>query len=141
MDTGFAIAGVHHLRLTVTDVGRARDFYTGVLGFHVVAEVGATVLVGAGNFFIGLGPASDPSRAGAGDRFDENRVGLDHLSFGVASRAELEAAARRFDELGVPHGGITDLGADFRLYVLAFRDPDNIQLELTASYDGHGGGG
>ncbi len=139
MDTGFTTAGVHHLRLTVTDVGRARDFYTRVLGFRVVAEVGATVLVGAGSFFIGLGPASDPSRVAAGDRFDENRVGLDHLSFGVASRAELEAAARRFDELGVPHGGVTDLGPDFSLYILAFRDPDNIQLELTASYDGQGG--
>ena len=140
METGFAITGVHHLRLTVTDVGRARAFYTGVLGFQVVAEFGATVLVGAGNFFIGLGPASDPSRAGAGDRFDENRIGLDHLSFGVASRAELEAAARRFDELGVPHGGVVDLGPEFRLFILAFRDPDNIQLELTAGYDQSGSG-
>ena len=136
MATEFAITGVHHLRLTVTDVGRARDFYTRVLGFQVIAEIGATVLVSAGSFFMGIGPASDPAQAGADDRFNENRVGLDHLSFGVASRAELEAAARRFTELGVPHGGITDLGPDFRLYILAFRDPDNIQLELSASYDG-----
>jgi hypothetical protein len=35
---------------------------------------------------------------------------------------------------GVPHGEITDLGDVFGLYVLAFRDPDNIQLELTAAY-------
>lgn len=139
METGLSINGVHHLRLTVTDVARARDFYTRVLGFQVVAEFGPTVLVGAGSFFIGLGPASDPTRAGAGDRFDENRVGLDHLSFGVPSRAELEAAARRFDELGVPHGGIADLGPEFRLSILAFRDPDNIQLELSAPYDEAGG--
>jgi hypothetical protein len=26
------------------------------------------------------------------------------------------------------------LGDAFGLYILAFRDPDNIQLELTASY-------
>ena len=140
MDTGFTINGVHHLRLTVTDVARARDFYTGVLGFQVIAEFGSTVLVGAVGFFIGLGPANDPTRAGTGDRFDENRVGLDHLSFGVASRTELEAAARRFDELGVPHGGVVDLGPDFRLFILAFRDPDNIQLELSAGYDQSGGG-
>jgi hypothetical protein len=35
---------------------------------------------------------------------------------------------------GVPHGEITDLGDVFGLYILAFRDPDNIQLELTAAY-------
>ena len=29
---------IHHLRLTVTDVQRSREFYTGLLGFTVVAE-------------------------------------------------------------------------------------------------------
>ncbi|MFN8454177.1 MAG: VOC family protein [Anaerolineae bacterium] len=60
-------------------------------------------------------------------------MGLDHLSLSVGSRADLEAAVRLFDERGVPHGEIKDLTA-FSLYVLAFRDPDNIQLELTAAY-------
>jgi len=46
----------------------------------------------------------------------------------------LEQAARWFGQNGVPHGEIKDLGEDFRIYVLAFRDPDNIQLELTAPY-------
>ena len=30
---------------------------------------------------------------------------------------------------------IKDPGPDFGIYVLAFRDPDNIQLELTAPYE------
>ena len=29
---------IHHLRLTVTDVQRSREFYTSLLGFQVVAE-------------------------------------------------------------------------------------------------------
>ncbi len=29
---------IHHLRLTVTDVQRSREFYTGLLGFQVVVE-------------------------------------------------------------------------------------------------------
>jgi glyoxylase I family protein len=29
---------IHHLRLTVTDVKRSREFYTGLLGFEVIAE-------------------------------------------------------------------------------------------------------
>jgi len=32
---------------------------------------------------------------------------------------------------GVPHGDIIEL-ASFGIYILPFRDPDNIQLELTA---------
>ena len=29
---------IHHLRLTVTDLQRSRDFYTSLLGFQVAAE-------------------------------------------------------------------------------------------------------
>ncbi len=136
---------IHHLRLTVTDVARSRAFYTQVLGFGSAAEVapppdhpehgrisealqGGIVLIN-GNLLMGLRPA-----APAGDRFDENRVGLDHLSFNGGTRADLERALTALDEWGVPHGEIRDLGPGFGLYILEFRDPDNIQLELTAPY-------
>jgi glyoxylase I family protein len=125
---------VHHLRLTVTDVDRSRDFYTGVLGFAVVMDLNPGYFLSNGGVGLGLGPHPHPETAAPDDRFDENRVGLDHLSFGVASREELERAARVLDERGVPRGEINDLGADFGLYVLAFRDPDNVQLELSAPY-------
>jgi len=136
-----AIGGIHHLRLTVTDVGRSRDFYTGLLGFEVAVDsppaddpgAGAAyrVLWGGcvlarGDLLMGLRPVAPRD-----DRFDEDRVGLDHLSFSVASRDQLEAARRLFDERGVPHGEITALEG-FGIYVLPFRDPDNIQIELTA---------
>ncbi len=123
---------VDHLKLTVTDVAKSRDFYTRLLNFEVVGEFGPATLISNGRVMIGLGPAPDPVRARNDDRFDENRVGLDHLSFAVTSRAELDRAVRIFDEQGVPHGEITDLGEAFGIYVLMFRDPDNVQLELTA---------
>ncbi len=123
---------VDHLKLTVTDVAKSRDFYTRLLNFEVVGEFGPATLISNGRVMIGLGPAPDPVRARNDDRFDENRVGLDHLSFAVTSRAELDRAVRIFDEQGVPHGEITDLGECFGIYVLMFRDPDNVQLELTA---------
>ena len=66
-----------------------------------------------------------------GDRFDEDRVGLDHLSFSVGSRAELEEARGLLERKGVPHGEIKELAA-FGIAILEFRDPDNIQLELTS---------
>jgi len=74
-----------------------------------------------------------PSPPGS-DRFSEDRVRLDHLSLGVGSRDDLEAAVRLLDERGAPHGDIKDLGPDVGLYILEFRDPDNIQLELSAPY-------
>jgi catechol 2,3-dioxygenase-like lactoylglutathione lyase family enzyme len=124
---------VHHLALTVTDLKRSLDFYTNLLGFQVLMELGpARVLLGNNHTVLALTTAADPSRAIAGDRFNENRVGLDHLSLSVASRAELERAIQVLDERGVSHGEIKDLGEGLGICVLAFRDPDHIQLELTS---------
>lgn len=57
-------------------------------------------------------------------------VGLDHVSFAVADHSEIEAAASVLDALGVAHGGVKDIGAG---YILEFRDPDNIALEIFAA--------
>jgi glyoxylase I family protein len=135
------IGGIHHLRLTVTDVARSRDFYTRLLGFEVAADSppagtaeaeaaypvlwGGTVLV-KGDLLLGLRPV-----APAGDRFDEDRVGLDHLSFRVSDMAALAAAQRLLDANGVTRGEVREL-AGFGIAVLPFRDPDNIQVEITA---------
>ena len=78
-----------------------------------------------GNLLMGLRPMAPA------DRFDPDRVGLDHLSFGVAGREDLEQAARLLDERGVTRGEITRLPS-FGIDVLSFEDPDGIQLELTA---------
>ena len=133
--------GVHHVRLTVTDIARSREFYTSLLGFAVAVEAppsdnpksdpSYSVLWGGcvmarGNLLLGLRPV-----AAAGDQFVADRVGLDHLSFNVATRAELDAAIALFDSRGVVHGEIAEL-AGFGISVLPFRDPDGIQLELTS---------
>jgi glyoxylase I family protein len=132
---------VHRLRLTVTDIERSRAFYTELLGFDVAVEspppddpsanetfkvlFGGLVMT-RGNLIMGLRPM-----APSGDRFDPDRVGLDHLSFSVGSRDDLEDALRLFDERGVGHGEITALPS-FGIDVLSFEDPDGVQLELTA---------
>ena len=134
MSTPITAGPVHHVRLTVSDVARSRAFYEEVLGFQFVMDLPSGVFLSNGAVGLGLGPSPDPARAPASDRFDEARIGLDHLSFGVASRDELERALRLLDERGIPHGEITDLGDAFGMYILAFRDPDNIQLELSAMY-------
>jgi glyoxylase I family protein len=59
-------------------------------------------------------------------------VGLDHTSFAVASRKVLEDAVALMDAHGVPDSEVPDLGEAFGIAILIFRDPDNIQLELSA---------
>ncbi|MBA2446403.1 MAG: VOC family protein [Chloroflexi bacterium] len=124
----------HHIRLTVTDPARSRDFYTELLGFQVAMEFPDGVLVSNGTLLLGLRTGPDTARVSVSDRFDPNRVGLDHLALSVGSRGDIEAAARLLDERGVTHGEIVDLGPDFGLYVMMLEDPDGIQLELTAPH-------
>ncbi len=134
---GFTSTSIAHVRLTVTDIERSRHFYESVFGWPVLLEVpenadAATrtqlgflfggVIYDLGGNLLGLRPV-------ATDRFDEDRVGLDHLAFRVGGKADLEAAAAHLDELGVPHQPVKDIGPS---YILEFRDPDNIALELTA---------
>jgi glyoxylase I family protein len=125
---------INHLTFTVSDIDRAREFYTNVLGFQVVTQLGSRLLLGNGAVILALGLPPAPNQAIPGDRFDENRIGLDHLSFTAHSHADLLKACTALDAAGVPRGEIRDLTA-LHLHVLAFRDPDNIQLELTAPFD------
>ena len=133
MTNPIATGGVHHLTLTVSDLRRSIEFYTTLLSFQVAAELGPTrVILSNGIALLALSLPPDPSQAISEDQFNENRLGLDHLSFDVGSYDALESAVRLFDENGVSHGEIKDLGSGFGICVLAFRDPDNIQLELSA---------
>lgn len=126
-----------HVRLTVTDIDRSRAFYDDVFGLPVAMEVPADadeatreqlgflyggVVYAVGDSLFGLRPVG-------ADRFDEDRTGLDHLSFAVDSRADLVAAAAMLDERGIAHGGVKDFGFGA---ILEFRDPDGIALELLA---------
>ena len=131
MSIEITTSGVHHIRLIVTDPVRSREFYTSLLNFKVTAELPPGYVLTNGNLLLGITPPWDASQAIPNDRFSPNRVGLDHLSFSVANRAELNKAAALFEERGVEHGEVRDLPA-FGITILSFDDPDGLQLELTA---------
>lgn len=129
-----------HLRLTVTDIARSRAFYDDIFGLPVAVQVpadadqqtreqlwwvfGGVVYQLGDSALFGLRPIAPGT-----DRFDADRVGLDHVSFAVPGRTDLEDVARQLDDKGVHHEEIKDIGMGF---ILEFRDPDDIALELFA---------
>ena len=120
-----------HVALTVRDLSVSVPWYEQLFGVRPVLDEDTdpdfhhTVYL-VGGTLVGLHQHATPAPEGA---FSEYRVGLDHLAFGCANRAELEAWASRLDELGITHGGIKD--ATYGSGV-SFRDPDGIALEFFA---------
>jgi len=134
---GPGITGIHHVSVTVTDVEASVAWYQRLFGMDRIpftfrpygnedSGYGAMLL----DPRLGIGIGLDFHQANKGEAFDECRTGLDHLSFGVASRDELEAWVARLDELGIQHTGIRDKQQPLPYSTVVFRDPDNIQLEF-----------
>jgi catechol 2,3-dioxygenase-like lactoylglutathione lyase family enzyme len=126
------IEGIHHIALTVRDMEKSTYWYEDLFGLTKVMEMeeppgrpvhlylhpGSKLLFGFHTH--GENKAED---------FSEFHTGLDHIGFGVDSRAELEAWRLRIEERNIVHSPIAERPYG---YVLVFRDPDNIQLELYA---------
>ncbi|GAA1995194.1 VOC family protein [Nakamurella flavida] len=136
--------GYAHVRITVTDIARSKAFYDSVFGWPTAVDssdridepgikqsqqdfYGGTVYQTPSGALFGLRPV-----AAAGDAFDPDRTGLDHVSFVVDSRDALVAAAAGLDELGIEHGEVTDL-TEAGMAILSFQDPDGVNLELAAA--------
>jgi glyoxylase I family protein len=124
-----SITGAHHAGLTVTDAERSAQWYSDLLGLIVLMsadedDVRLRVLMHPGSGWI-MGVREYPKEPK--DRFSELRTGLDHFAFTVETREELDAWEQELDQRGITYSPIneTPIGT-----VIAFRDPDNIQLEL-----------
>jgi len=124
--------GFSHVALTVTELERSKRWYADVLGWQPLMEgddehgirFAFGVLAGGQ---VGVGLRQHPG--GDGEAFSPQRTGLDHISFAVGSRADLEAWADQLAGSTTEFTAIVDApyGA-----VLSFKDPDNIALEAFA---------
>lgn len=125
---------IHHLGFTVRDVEASADWYVAVLGFARVGEYVAPddsrrkVFLRHDGLRARLGLTQH--QRGSKDAFDETRVGLDHLAFGVTTRAELDEWSQRLSAAGVSMSPVASANSVPGAAVVVFRDPDNIQLEL-----------
>jgi catechol-2,3-dioxygenase len=121
-----------HVALTVRDLKVSVPWYEALLDAQPLIDEDTepdfhhTVYMLGSGTLLGLHQHRKPAPR---ERFSEFRVGLDHVSFGVADRAELEKWASRLDELDIDHGEIKDAPYGSGL---SFRDPDGIALEFFA---------
>jgi catechol-2,3-dioxygenase len=121
---------LNHIAVTVRDIEISGPWYRSLIGAdpaideHTDAGFRHQVWMLGNGTLLGI---HQHDRAAPEEKFSEHRVGLDHLAFGCANRAELERWVTRLNELGIEHGGIVDAPYGSGL---SFRDPDGIALEF-----------
>jgi catechol 2,3-dioxygenase-like lactoylglutathione lyase family enzyme len=122
--------GFAHIELTVPDPAVSAAWYQRVLGFRLRGDhrqdgTGVIVLEHTSGMVVGFWHHGGPQRP---DRFDEFRTGLDHMSFGVPTRSEIDLWVKHFRALGVDYSEPVEINGVG--VIVTFRDPDNVQLEV-----------
>ncbi|MGA9358865.1 MAG: VOC family protein [Mycobacterium sp.] len=119
---------ISHVEFSVTDCDRAATWWHDVMGFTEVHRARHDSfenrdLIHPTGMSVAVKTHDEPLSLS----FDERCIGLDHISFEIADRDEMQCWLTHLDAMGVAHSGIkeTALGP-----LVVFRDPDNIQVEL-----------
>lgn len=120
------LAGVHHLKLPISDLERSFTWYQRTLGYQRSIEfVEKGTLMGIGMSHPDGGPhltlRLDPERARAA-------AGFDYFAFGVPDKATIEDLAARLDTLGERHGGVHF--ASIGWILPALHDPDGHEVRF-----------
>lgn len=132
------LAGIHHVKFPVTDLGRSLDWYERVFGLSVQMEfrddddgpVMGVVFEPISGVCICL--RQNPGAA-------VGIAGFDPVSLAVADRDDLDAWAAHLDGLGVERSPVIDATIG---WMIVFHDPDGTEHHLyTVATHGidHGG--
>lgn len=124
---GFRIKRVGHLVLRVKDLERSRKFFTEVLGFPQVGQNERGMLffstdVADNHHMLAIREAKEGAPMP-----DPEQVGMEHVSFEVATFAELKEVYRKFKENAVIIRHTVFHGVAKSVY---FYDPDGNMLEV-----------
>jgi glyoxylase I family protein len=127
-----ALATLHHVGITVTDLARSLAWYQEVLGMAPVMKErypgGRTVVLVRPGTPVDIG--LDEHEANEGERFAPHRTGLDHVSISVPTRAELDTWHAHLTSRGVECSEVRDVTEPMPFALLTFTDPDGVALEL-----------
>lgn len=121
-----ALAGVHHLKLPVTDLARSREWYRSRLGYELqieFVEQGRVMGYGLSHPNGGpmLGLRLNPERARAA-------AGFDYFAIGVPDKEAIDQLAARLTGLGEQHAGVRWASIGWILPML--HDPDGHEVRF-----------
>jgi catechol 2,3-dioxygenase len=117
---------IGHVHLKVSDLGRALNFYCGVLGFELQQKLGSqAAFISAGGYHHHIGLNTWESVGGSPP--PPRSTGLYHLAILYPTRALLADALRRLFAAKIELDGASDHGVSEALYL---RDPDDNGVEL-----------
>jgi glyoxylase I family protein len=129
-----ALAGVHHLGLTVSDIDTSEAWYTEVLGFvrvfvepHGTGPGHAVVMTRPDTgLYLGLDHHPDADRSA----FSPLRTGLDHLALQATTRHNLDEWVEHLDALDIEHADLVESADPVPHALVLCHDPDRIPIEL-----------
>lgn len=127
-----ALAALHHIGITVTDLERSVRWYGEMLGMVQWMEErypgGRTAGLMRPGTHVHLG--LDAHERNAGEPFAPHRTGLDHLALSTTSRDELDAWHAYLVERGVDCSEVRDVLEPAPFALFTFTDPDGVAIEI-----------
>lgn len=117
------LVGIDHVAINVSDLQKSAAFYEHVFGFTILHTWTTTWMVGRGNVKLGL--FYRPDAKSPPDL--ETVFVIKHVAF-LVDGDKFAAAQDALRLSGIPFDGPEDTGIAYSVF---FRDPDNIQIELT----------
>jgi glyoxylase I family protein len=127
-----ALAGLHHVGITVTDLERSVQWYSEMLGLVQVMEHfypgGRVIVMVRPGTAVDIG--LDYHERNEGEPFSPHRTGLDHLALSATTRAELDAWHAYLTGKGVECSEIKDITEPLAFSLFSFTDPDSVALEI-----------
>jgi catechol 2,3-dioxygenase len=117
---------IGHVHLKVSDLARAVQFYTEVMGFELMTRMGdGAAFLSAGGYHHHLGLNTWESRGGRPPA--PGTTGLYHFAILLPNRLELARTFKRIVDHGWPIGGASDHGVSEAIYL---DDPDGNGIEI-----------
>jgi catechol 2,3-dioxygenase-like lactoylglutathione lyase family enzyme len=128
------LAGIHHVKIPVTDLARSTSWYAEVFGLRVSMEFPDAdgVIRGVAGDAPGLGDTQLTLRVNP--KAAEGCRDFDPVSFAVGDHAGIQAWTTHLDRLGISHSPVIEASVG---WLLVFSDPDGLQLHLY-SWAAHG---
>ena len=127
-------SAIHHIRLTVSDLSRAKQFWIrllGFMGFVFVNENDDRVCYESADtglrFLLCEAPVEYKH-----ELFQQGKLGFHHLAFSARSHEQVDEFYTLLTQLGVPTEGPPEFYTySPGYYAVYFHDPDGLKFELV----------